>query len=214
MLPFRGSTVCVIGRTRHRMMQARFKHSSKAPRSSNCGSIFSKQPDFKRLKDRPCPLIATFRRRTVSGARGVSTRITLIHNASSPGSTSSMSGTRIDQIPGLNVSHRRLSAAVLQSRRLHQQMCGCRSVKIAVTAQGVSAICVLALLKIRRSRRSRSAWAISACSRLAIRGRHLRTAFKERQIAPAFLRSRIAQVYHIESITQGAVRRHRRSGEP
>src|SRR5205085_963164 len=55
----------VIGRTRHKMMQIEIQEAAK--RGARLIELrldfLAKAPDFKRLlKDRPCPLVATFRR--------------------------------------------------------------------------------------------------------------------------------------------------------
>src|SRR5687767_3686900 len=67
-----GPVVCVvIGRTRHRMMQAEIQEAAKqgAKLIELRLDFLSKVPDFKRLlENRPCPIIATFRR-PIDGGR-------------------------------------------------------------------------------------------------------------------------------------------------
>ena len=66
MSPFETPVVCaVIGRTRHKMMQAEIDEAAKqgAKFIELRLDFLSKPPDFKRLLEgRPCPMVATFRR--------------------------------------------------------------------------------------------------------------------------------------------------------
>src|ERR1700691_5967860 len=66
MSTFAGPIACaVIGRTRHQMMQAEMQEAAKqgARLIELRLDFLAKAPDFKRLlNNRPCPMIATFRR--------------------------------------------------------------------------------------------------------------------------------------------------------
>src|SRR5262249_55746139 len=76
----------VIGRTRHKMMEAEIQEAAKqgAKLIELRLDFLAKAPDFKRLLDnRPCPIIATFRRQ-VDGGRFTSTeqqRMMLVRQA-------------------------------------------------------------------------------------------------------------------------------------
>src|ERR1043165_1547796 len=87
MSTFSSPVVCaVIGRTRHKMMQAEIQQAARqgAKLIELRLDFLAKAPDFKRLLDgRPCPLIATFRR-PEDGGRWNGTdqqRLTLIRQA-------------------------------------------------------------------------------------------------------------------------------------
>src|SRR5437764_4143658 len=82
-----GPLVCaVIGRTRHKMMQAEIQEAAKqgARLIELRLDFLAKPPDFKRLlENRPCPMIATLRR-PVDGGRWTGTdeqRFMLIRQA-------------------------------------------------------------------------------------------------------------------------------------
>src|SRR3989442_13110943 len=66
MFPFQTPVACaVIGRTRHKMMQAEIQEAAKqgARLIELRLDFLAKPPDFKRLlENRPCPMIATLRR--------------------------------------------------------------------------------------------------------------------------------------------------------
>src|SRR5580765_1059732 len=71
MVETKGPPVCaVIGRTRHKMMQAEIQEAVKqgAQLIELRLDYLAKPPDFKRLLDnRPCPMVATWRRPSDGG---------------------------------------------------------------------------------------------------------------------------------------------------
>jgi 3-dehydroquinate dehydratase/shikimate dehydrogenase len=222
MLPIQGPTVCVvIGRTRHRMMQAEIQaaFTQGAKLIELRLDFLTRQPDFKRLlKDRPCSLIATFRR-AEEGGRWAGTeaqRLALIRNAIVAGfDFVDIEHDVIDQIPRFGavqriVSYHNLNEVPANLDEIYQQMCGkdVDLVKVCVTAQNLADnLRVLALLK--NPPKPTVAFCmgdLGACSRLlALRQGSLYTygAFnKERQIAPGMFSFKdLQQVYHVESIT-------------
>jgi len=181
--------------------------------------FLSKQPDFKRLlRDRPCPLIATFRRAS-DGGRWAGTepqRITLIRNAIVAGfDFVDVEHDVIDQIPRFGqcqriVSYHNPHEVPANLEEIYQQMCtkDVDLVKIAVTAQNVSDnLRVLALLK--NPPKPTVAFCmgdLGTCSRLLALRMGSPIAYgafnKERQIAPGIFSFRdLQQVYQVESIT-------------
>src|SRR5712692_5078160 len=74
LMPFAAEQICVvIGRTRHKMVQIEIQEAAK--RGARLIELrldfLAKAPDFKRLLgDKPCPLIATFRRPQDGGRWG------------------------------------------------------------------------------------------------------------------------------------------------
>jgi 3-dehydroquinate dehydratase/shikimate dehydrogenase len=77
---------CVIGRTRHKMMQAEIQEAGKrgAELIELRLDFLAKAPDFKRLlADKPCPMVATVRRPVDGGRFGGSEdeRLTLLRQA-------------------------------------------------------------------------------------------------------------------------------------
>src|SRR5688572_6008729 len=157
-----GPIACVvIGRTRHRMMQAEIQEAAKqgAKLIELRLDFLAKVPDFKRLLDnRPCPMIATFRR-PVDGGRWTGTeeqRLKLLRHAIVAGfDFIDLEIDVIHQIPRFGkvqriVSYHNIQGMPEKLELIHQQMCeeDADIVKICVTAQqAADNLRVLALLK-------------------------------------------------------------------
>ncbi|MBI2805823.1 MAG: type I 3-dehydroquinate dehydratase [Planctomycetes bacterium] len=162
MFPFETPAICaVIGRTRHKMMQAEIAEAGKqgARLIELRLDFLSKPPDFKRLLDgRPCPLIATFRR-PVDGGQWRSSedqRLMLIRQAIVAGfDYVDLESDIIDKIPRFGrvkriVSYHNIREVPANLEELHRQMCAADAdvVKIVVTAQSAADnLRLLALLK-------------------------------------------------------------------
>jgi 3-dehydroquinate dehydratase/shikimate dehydrogenase len=155
MLNVQGPVVCaVIGRTRHKMMQAEIQEAAKqgAKLIELRLDFLAKPPDFKRLlTNRPCPMIATFRRQ-VDGGRWTGTeeqRFMLIRQAIVAGfDYVDLEIDIIEKIPRFSkvqriVSYHNMRELPENLETIHEQMCELD-------------------VEMRRSRRSRFAWGISA----------------------------------------------------
>jgi 3-dehydroquinate dehydratase/shikimate dehydrogenase len=222
MFKFDTPVVCVvIGRTRHRMMQAEIQEAGKqgAKLIELRLDFLSKTPDFNRLlKNKPCPLIATFRR-PAEGGRWAGTdaqRLTLIRHAVVAGFDAvDLELDLIDQVPRFGkvqriVSYHNLQEVPANLEEIHKQMCGKDAdvVKIAVTAQSAADnLRVLALLK--NPPKPTVAFCmgdLGTCSRiLGLRAGMPFTygAFnKERQIAPGIMALKeLHEIYGVERLT-------------
>ena len=216
-----GPVVCaVIGRTRHKMMQAEMLEAAKqgAKLIELRLDFVAKAPDYKRLLDkRPCPMIATFRR-PEDGGRWNGTeeqRRMLIRQAIVAGfDYVDLEIDVIEKIPRFGpvkriVSYHNLQETPANLEELYQQMCeeDADIVKICVTAQHCSDnLRVLALLK--SSPKPTVAFCmgdLGTCSRLLglkMGMPYTYGAFNtERQIAPGILGFKELQKnYHIERI--------------
>ncbi len=216
-----GPVICVvIGRTRHRMMQAEIQEAAKqgARLIELRLDFLSKIPDFKRLlENRPCPIIATFRR-PVDGGRWAGTeeqRLRLIRHAIVAGfDYVDLEIDIIDQIPRFGnvqriVSYHNLQGMPENLELIHKQMCekDADIVKIAVTGQQVADnLRVLSLLKNPpKPTVALCMGDLGTCTRvLGLRQGMPYTygAFnKERQIAPGILSFKeLQQIYRVEDI--------------
>ena len=222
MLNFAGPVVCaVIGRTRHKMMQAEIQEAAKqgAKLIELRLDFLAKPPDFKRLlENRPCPMIATFRRQADGGRWTASEnqRLMLIRQAIVAGfDLVDLEIDIIDKIPRFGkvqriVSYHNVHEVPEKLELIHQQMCAADAdiMKIVVTAQKpADNVRVMALLK--KTPRPTIAFCmgdLGTCSRVL--GLRLGMPFtyaafnKERQIAPGMLSYQdLQRIYrHIESV--------------
>jgi 3-dehydroquinate dehydratase/shikimate dehydrogenase len=221
MLNFTGPVVCaVIGRTRHKMMQAEIQEAAKqgAKLIELRLDFLAKPPDFKRLlENRPCPMIATFRRQADGGRWTASEnqRLMLIRQAIVAGfDLVDLEIDIIDKIPRFGkvqriVSYHNVQEVPEKLELIHQQMCAADAdiMKIVVTAQKpADNVRVMALLK--KTPRPTIAFCmgdLGTCSRVL--GLRLGMPFtyaafnKERQIAPGMLSYQYLQrTYQIESV--------------
>jgi 3-dehydroquinate dehydratase/shikimate dehydrogenase len=221
MLTFEGPVVCaVIGRTRHRMMQAEIQEAAKqgAKLIELRLDFLAKPPDFKRLlQNRPCPMIATFRRQ-VDGGRWTNTeeqRFMLIRQAIVAGfDFVDLEIDIIDRIPRFGKVQRIISFHNMREmpenlETLHAEMCAkdVDVVKIVATAQQPGDnLRMMALMK--NASKPTVAFCmgdLGTCSRVL--GLRLGMPFtyaafnKERQIAPGMLSyQELLKMYHVESI--------------
>src|SRR5262245_47842820 len=147
-----GPIACaVIGRTRHKMMQAEIQEAAKqgAKLIELRLDFLAKAPDFKRLlENRPCPMIATFRRQSDGGrwTRSESERLMLIRQAIVAGfDYIDLEVDIIDKVPRFGKVKRIVS--LHDSREvpekledIYKQMCEIDAdiVKICVAAQQLS----------------------------------------------------------------------------
>ena len=222
MLNFAGPVVCaVIGRTRHKMMQAEIQEAAKqgAKLIELRLDFLAKPPDFKRLlENRPCPMIATFRRQADGGRWTASEnqRLMLIRQAIVAGfDLVDLEIDIIDKIPRFGkvqriVSYHNVHEVPEKLELIHQQMCAADAdiMKIVVTAQKpADNVRVMALLK--KTPRPTIAFCmgdLGTCSRVL--GLRLGMPFtyaafnKERQIAPGMLSYQdLQRIYrHVESV--------------
>jgi 3-dehydroquinate dehydratase/shikimate dehydrogenase len=216
-----GPLACaVIGRTRHKMMQAEIQEAAKqgAKLIELRLDFLARAPDFKRLLyDRPCPIIATFRRQA-DGGRWTGTeeqRMMLIRQAIVAGfDYIDLEVDIIDKIPRFGkvkriVSYHNVQQVPEQLEQIYEQMCEADAdvFKIAVNAQQTSDnLRVLALLKnAKKPTVAMCMGDLGTCSRLL--GLRLGVPFaygafnRERQIAPGILSYKELQnVYAIERI--------------
>jgi 3-dehydroquinate dehydratase/shikimate dehydrogenase len=221
MSTLQGPLVCVvIGRTRHRMMQAEMQEAARqgARLIELRLDFLTRPPDFKRLLDnRPCPMIATFRRPEDGGRWNgdEEQRLRLIRHAIAAGfDYVDLEIDVIHQIPRFGTTKRIVSYHNLQGvpeklELIHQQMCeeDADIVKIAVTAQRTSDnLRVMALLK--NPPKPTVAFCmgdLGTCSRVLALGQGMPYTYgafnKERHIAPGVQAFRdLHQIYRIESI--------------
>ena len=216
-----GPIVCaVIGRTRHKMMQAEIQEAFKdgAKLIELRLDFVAKAPDYKRLLlNRPCPMIATFRR-PEDGGRWNNTedqRRMLIRQAIVAGfDYVDLEIDIIDQIPRFGgtkriVSYHNVHEVPANLEQIYKQMCeeDADIVKIAVTAQHPGDnLRVLALLK--NPPKPTVAFCmgdLGTCTRLL--GLRMGMPYtygafnKERQIAPGILSfQELQKIYRIETI--------------
>ncbi len=221
MSTFAGPIACaVIGRTRHKMMQAEIQEAAKqgAKLIELRLDFLAKAPDLKRLLDkRPCPMIATFRRQD-DGGRWTAPepqRLILIRQAIVGGfDYVDLESDVIDKVPRFGkvkriVSYHNIQGVPDDLEEIHKAMCAADAdiVKICVTAQQLSDnLRVLALLKnATKPTIAICMGDLGTCSRLL----GLRTGMpftygafnRERQIAPGILAfQELQKVYHVESI--------------
>lgn len=212
----------VIGRTRHKMMQAEIQEAAKqgAKLIELRLDYLAKAPDFKRLlENRPCPMIATFRRQTDGGrwTRSEEERMMLIRQAVVAGfDYVDLEIDIIDKIPRFGkvkriVSHHDLDGVPEKLELLFKQMCeeDADIVKLCVTAQSLADnLRVLSLLK--NPPKPTVAFCmgdLGTCSRLLglkMGMPYTYAAFnRERQIAPGILAfQELQKIYHIERINR------------
>jgi 3-dehydroquinate dehydratase/shikimate dehydrogenase len=210
----------VIGRTRHRMMQAEIQEAAKqgAKLIELRLDFLAKPPDFKRLLDnRPCPMIATFRRQADGGRWTASEeqRFMLIRQAIVGGfDYVDLEIDIIDKIPRFGnvkriVSYHNLQGVPDKLELIHEQMCeeDADIVKIVVTAQQTSDNQrVMALLK--KPAKPTIAFCmgdLGTCSRVLGLRRGMPFTYaafnKERQIAPGMLSfQELQKIYHNETL--------------
>src|SRR5438876_813266 len=144
-----GPIACaVIGRTRHKMMQAEIQEAAKqgAKLIELRMDFLARSPDFKRLlNDRPCPIIATVRRQA-DGGRWTGTeeqRMMLIRQAIVAGfDYIDLESDIIEKIPRFGkvkriVSYHNVQEVPEKLELIYEQMCAedADVIKIAVTAQ-------------------------------------------------------------------------------
>ena len=214
-----GPLACaVIGRTRHKMMQAEIQEAAKqgAKLIELRLDFLARSPDYKRLLyDRPCPIIASFRRQA-DGGRWAGTeeqRMMLIRQAIVAGfDYMDLEIDIIDKIPRFGnvkriVSYHNVHEVPEQLELIYQQMCEADAdiVKIAVTAQKLTDnLRVLALLKkAPKPTVAICMGDLGACSRLLgfrMGAPFAHGAHRERQIARASSRTRVAELHVIERI--------------
>ena len=162
MFPFQTPVACaVIGRTRHKMMQAEIEEAAKqgAKLIELRLDFLSKLPDFKKLlESRPCPLIATFRRPSDGGQWRASEeqRMMLIRQAIVAGfDFIDLESDVIAKVPRFGsvkriVSYHNIQGVPENLEEIHKEMCAADAdvVKIVVTAQTpMDNLRVLRLLK-------------------------------------------------------------------
>lgn len=221
MLDIQSPAVCaVIGRTRHRMMQAEIQEAAKqgAKLIELRLDFLAKQPDFKRLlTNRPCPMIATLRRPS-DGGRFAGTeeqRFMLVRQAVVAGfDFIDLEHDIIKKIPRFGkvrriVSYHNLEGVPENLEEIHAQMCAedADIVKIVVTAQQSSDnLRLLALLKSPAKPTVAFCMGdLGTCSRvlgLLLGMPYTYATFnKERQIAPGMLSfQELQRIYRVESI--------------
>jgi 3-dehydroquinate dehydratase/shikimate dehydrogenase len=213
-------TCAVIGRTRHKMMQAEIQEAARqGAKLIELRLDFLTKPDFKRLlQNRPCPMIATIRRQADGGrwTAPEERRMMLMRQAIVAGfDFIDIESDLIQQIPRFGkvqriVSYHNLREVPENLEQIYQQMCqeDADIVKIAVTAQHASDnLRVMALLK--NPPKPTIAFCmgdLGTCSRLlGLRWGmpFMYAAFnRERQIAPGILPYQDMQkIYRVESIT-------------
>jgi 3-dehydroquinate dehydratase/shikimate dehydrogenase len=217
-----GPVVCaVIGRTRHKMMQAEIQEAAKqgAKLIELRLDFLAKAPDFKRLlENRPCPMIATFRRPEDGGRWNGSEeqRLMLMRQAVVAGfDYLDIEVDIADQIPRFGkvkriVSYHNLREVPDKLELIYEQMCeeDADIVKISVTAQHTSDnLRVLKLLK--KPIKPTVAFCmgdLGTCSRLL--GLRMGMPFtygafnRERQMAPGILPFQDLQtIYQVEKIS-------------
>lgn len=221
MSTIKGPIVCVvIGRTRHRMMQAEIQEAAKqgAKLIELRLDFLSRDPDFKRLlRDRPCPMVATIRRPS-DGGRWNGTedqRLRLLRHAIVAGfDFVDLEIDIIQQIPRFGTTQRIVSYHNLQGipdnlEALHKQMCeeDADIVKIAVNAQTTTDnVRVLKLLK--NPPKPTVAFCmgdLGTCSRLLGLRQGMPFTYgafnKERHIAPGVQAFRdLQQIYRVDEI--------------
>ena len=216
-----GPVVCaVIGRTRHKMMQAEMAEAAKhgAKLMELRLDFLAKAADFKRvLEQRPCPMIATFRRPADGGRwRGSEEqRMMMIRQAIVAGfDYVDLEIDIINKIPRFGavkriVSYHNLHETPANLEEIYKQMCeeDADIVKVCVTAQHCEDnMRVLALLK--NAPKPTVAFCmgdLGTCSRLLglkMGMPYTYGAFNtERQIAPGILGFKeLHKIYHIETI--------------
>ncbi|MSQ95883.1 MAG: shikimate dehydrogenase [Gemmataceae bacterium] len=221
MSPFETPVVCaVIGRTRHKMMQAELEEAGKqgAKLIELRLDFLSKPPDFKRLLEgRPCPLIATFRRPADGGQWRASEdqRFMLIRQAIVAGfDFVDLEIDIIDKIPRFGkvqriVSYHNIQGVPDNLEEIYKQMCAADAdvVKIVVTAQTpADNLRVMALLK--NAPKPTVAFCMGDMGTASrVLGIRLGMPFtygafnKERQIAPGILSfSELHKTYSIDKI--------------
>jgi 3-dehydroquinate dehydratase / shikimate dehydrogenase len=183
--------------------------------------FLAKVPDFKRLLDnRPCPMIATFRRPN-DGGRWTGTeeqRLKLLRHAIVAGfDYIDLEIDVIQQIPRFGkvqriVSYHNIQGMPEKLEEIHQQMCeeDADIVKICVTAQQASDnLRVLALLKDPGKPTVAFCMGdVGACSRMLGLRQGMPFTYgafnKERQIAPGILSFKeLQQIYRVEEIKSG-----------
>ncbi len=216
-----GPIACaVIGRTRHKMMQAEIQEAAKqgAKLIELRLDFLAKAPDFKRLLDkRPCPMIATFRRQADGGrwTRPEEERLMLIRQAIVAGfDYVDLEVDIIDKIPRFGkvkriVSYHDIQGVPEKLELLYEQMCeeDADIIKMCVTAQQLADnLRVMALLK--KPPKPTVAFCmgdLGTCSRLL--GLKMGMPFtygafnRERQIAPGILAyQELQKIYRVESI--------------
>ncbi|MCS7045867.1 MAG: shikimate dehydrogenase [Gemmataceae bacterium] len=218
-----GSVICaVIGRTRHKMVQLEIHEAAKrgAKLIELRLDFLAKAPDFKRLlADRPCPLIATFRRPADGGrfAGSEEERQMLIRQAIVAGFDWVDLETDIaDRIPRFGkvkriISYHNLHETPSNLEDLHRHMCqqDADVVKIAVTAcQPSDSLRVLKLLKDPPKPTVAIAMGdLGVCTRIL--GAKYGAPFtygafnKERSFAPGLLSvHELQRIYHYEKINR------------
>ncbi|MBI1831254.1 MAG: shikimate dehydrogenase [Planctomycetes bacterium] len=210
----------VIGRTRHRMMQAEIQEAAKqgAKLIELRLDFLAKPPDFKRLlTNRPCPMIATLRRPSDGGrfAGSEEQRFMLIRQAVVAGfDFIDLEHDIIKKIPRFGkvrriVSYHNIQGIPENLEAIHEAMCAedADIVKIVVTAQQPSDnLRLLALL--RKASKPTVAFCmgdLGTCSRVL--GLRMGMPFtyaafnKERQIAPGMLSyQEMQKIYRVESV--------------
>lgn len=213
--------VAVIARTRHKMMMAEIQEAAKqgAKLIELRLDFLVKAPDFKRLlQNRPCPMIATFRR-PEDGGRWNGTeeqRFMLMRQAVVAGfDYLDVEVDIADQIPRFGktkriVSYHNIREVPEKFELIYEQMCeeDVDVVKVCVTAQQIADIFrVMAILK--KPIKPTVAFCmgdLGTCSRLL--GLRMGMPFtygafnRERQIAPGIIPFQdLQKIYHVEQIT-------------
>ncbi len=213
--------VAVIARTRHKMIEAEIREAAKqgAKLIEIRFDFLAKAPDFKRLlQNRPCPIIATFRRPSDGGRFNApdEQRLMLIRQAIVAGvDYIDLEIDIIDQIPRFGkvkriCSYHNMTETPEKLELIHKQMCeeDADIIKIAVTAQNLSDnLRVLALMK--NPPKPTVAFCmgdLGVCTRvLGIRAGSpftYSTFNKDRQIAPGIISfQELQKLYKIEQIT-------------
>ena len=216
-----GPIACaVIGRTRHKMMQAEIQEAAKqgAKLIELRLDYLAKAPDFKRLLEkRTCPMIATFRRQADGGRWSSSEeqRLMLLRQAIVAGfDYVDLEVDIIDKIPRFGnvkriVSYHDIHEVPERLETLYEQMCeeDADIVKIVVTAQQLSDnLRVLKLLKdAPKPTIAFCMGDLGTCSRLL--GLRMGMPYtygafnRERQIAPGILAyQELQKIYRVENI--------------
>ncbi len=215
------AAIAVIARTRHKMVLAEIQEAAKqgAKIIEIRLDFLAKAPDFKRLlHNRPCPIIATFRR-PEDGGRFNGTeeqRFILIRQAIVAGfDYIDLEIDIIDQIPRFGkvkriCSYHNMTETPEKLELIHQQMCeeDADLIKIAVTAQNLrDNIRVLSLLKNPPKPTVAICMGdLGTCTRiLGLRSGMpftYSTFNKDRQIAPGIISfQELQKIYKIEQIT-------------
>jgi 3-dehydroquinate dehydratase/shikimate dehydrogenase len=223
MFPFQTPVACaVIGRTRHKMMQAEIEEAAKqgAKLIELRLDFLSKPPDFKALlTNRPCPMIATFRRPADGGQwrANEDQRMMLIRQAIVAGfDFIDLERDVIGKVPRFGnvkriVSYHNIQGVPENLEEIHKEMCAADAdvVKIVVTAQTpMDNLRVLRLLKdATKPTVAFCMGDLGTPSRLL--GLRMGMPFsyaafnKERQIAPGILSfSELQKIYRVESINK------------